>query len=72
MSFKAEVIADNTGKWCGNALRFATQAEAKRYVDALAWRWTAVRDTRTVESDDPVDSVCHENGRIEELKKEPA
>jgi hypothetical protein len=24
MSFKPEVIADSSGKWCGNALRFAT------------------------------------------------
>ena len=54
MSWKAEVIADNSGKWCGNGLRFATQQEAHDYVTDLAWRWTAVRDTRTIESDDPV------------------
>jgi hypothetical protein len=24
MSFKPEVIADTSGEWCGNALRFAT------------------------------------------------
>ena len=32
MSFKPEVIADTSGKWCGNALRFATREEAKTNV----------------------------------------
>jgi hypothetical protein len=53
-SFKAEVIADNTGKWVGNALRFATPGEARIYVNDLMMRWTAVRDTRVVECNDPV------------------
>lgn len=54
MSFKAEVIADNSGKWVGNLLRFATAKEAEAYVRDLAWRWTSVKDTRVVECDDPV------------------
>jgi hypothetical protein len=54
MSWKPEVIADNSGKWCGNALRFATREEAESQVRDLSWRWTAVRDTRVVESADPV------------------
>ena len=54
MSFKPEVIADSTGKWFGNGLRFATHNEAQVYVADLALRWTAVRDTRVVESGDPV------------------
>ncbi len=54
MSFKPEVIADHTGKFFGNGLRFATHNEAQVYVADLALRWTAVRDTRVVESDDPV------------------
>jgi len=53
-SYKPEVIADSSGKWCGNALRFATREEALASVNDLAWRWTAVRDTRVVESPDPV------------------
>jgi hypothetical protein len=53
-SFKPEVIADSTGKWCGNALRFATREEAESYVHDLMMRWTAVRDTRVIESDDAV------------------
>jgi len=54
MSFKPEVIADSSGKWSSNALRFATEEEAKIYVDDLMMRWTAVRDTRVVEVEDPV------------------
>ncbi|MGD9617662.1 MAG: hypothetical protein AB7H90_21605 [Alphaproteobacteria bacterium] len=55
MSFKPEVVADSSGKWSGNALRFATEEEeAKIYVDDLMMRWTAVRDTRVVETDEPV------------------
>ncbi len=54
MSWKPEVIADATGKWYGNALRFATEQEAIANVGALAFRWWSVRDTRVVEVDDPV------------------
>ena len=51
-SFKPEVIADSSGKWCSNALRFATEAEARAYVDNLAGRWFLVRQTRVVPCDD--------------------
>ena len=54
VSFAMEVIADGSGKWCGNALRFATREEAEQYVGDLANRWTLVRETRVVESGDPV------------------
>lgn len=54
MSFAAEVIADNSGKWCGNILRFATKEEAESYVKDLMWRWILVRETRFIETDDPV------------------
>jgi len=66
MSFKGEVIADNSGKWCGNALRFATAEEAQVYIGDLMMRWTAVRDVRVVESDDPVNYKI-ENGRLVRL-----
>jgi hypothetical protein len=54
MSYKPEVIADNSGKFIGNAVRFATQEEADAYNADLAWRWTAVRKSRVVEVDDEV------------------
>lgn len=53
-SWKPEVIADASGKWAGNGLRFATREEAERWVANLAGRWTLVRDTRVVPSHDPV------------------
>lgn len=55
--WKAEVIADNSGKWCGNALLFATQAEAEKYARDLAYRWTAVRQWRVVEVPDDTTSA---------------
>ena len=54
MSFKPEVVADSSGKFYGNALRFATREEAEANVKDLMMRWLAVRETRVVESDDPV------------------
>lgn len=60
MSWKPEVIADNSGKWVSNMLRFATREEAEQYVYDLAMRWTAVRDTRVVECDEPVEYTYHD------------
>jgi len=54
MSWKSEVIADSSGQWVGNGLRFATQEEAKAYGQDLSWRWTAVRSVRETESPEPV------------------
>lgn len=54
VSFAAEVIADDSGKFCGNGLRFATPDEAKTYAKDLYSRWTAVRQWRVVPSTDPV------------------
>ena len=53
-SYAPEVIAEANGKFTGNALRFATEVEAEIWVNDLANRWFAVRETRVVESDDPV------------------
>lgn len=49
MKFKVEVIADNSGKWNSNALRFDTKEAAEEYGRNLSWRWTAVREWRAVE-----------------------
>jgi hypothetical protein len=66
MSFKPEVQTDATGKWYSNALRFATRMEAEAQVTDLMLRWTAVRDTRVVECDDPV-NYRHVDGRLESV-----
>ncbi|RPJ64676.1 MAG: hypothetical protein EHM23_00005 [Acidobacteria bacterium] len=54
MTWKVEVQADNTGTWAGNALRFEYELIARQYARDLMSRWTAVRDYRIVEVDDPV------------------
>jgi hypothetical protein len=53
-SYAPEVIADNSGQWAGNGLRFATKEEAEENVANLASRWYLVQDTRVVETNDPV------------------
>jgi hypothetical protein len=69
MSWKPEVIADSSGKWSGNALRFATKEEAEAYVSDPFMRWTAVRETRVVEvPDEPVTYVMR-NGRLIDAAK---
>jgi hypothetical protein len=52
-SFTAEVIADSSGKFCGNGLRFATAEEAASYANNLMMRWTAVSETRVVPTQGP-------------------
>jgi hypothetical protein len=54
MSWAPEVIADSSGKWTGNQLRFATEREARMWVDDLSMRWISVQETRVVQSEDPV------------------
>ena len=71
MSFKPEVIADSSGKFYGNALRFATREEAEANVRDLEMRWLAVRDTRVVESDDPV-NYRYVDGKLIEVATEKA
>ena len=61
-SYAPQVVADNSGKFCGNALRFATREEAEASVQSLATRWMLVTDTRVVETDDPV-NYEHTDGR---------
>jgi hypothetical protein len=62
MSWRPEVIADSDGKWCGNAIRFATKEEAEVYVADLKRRWTLVTDTRVVQCGDPVTNVLTKDG----------
>ena len=54
VSWAPEVQTDSTGKWYGNALRFATEVEAAASAEELAGRWTLVRDWRAAPSSDPV------------------
>ena len=55
MNYKTEVFVDN--QWCGNALRFATEAEAVEYGKELLSRWFVPSDSRAVQTEDPVNYV---------------
>lgn len=57
-SWKAEVIADDSGNWASNALRFRTKEACERYGRDLMWRWLLVRDVRATECDDPPSVDC--------------
>jgi hypothetical protein len=54
LSWKVEVIVDDSGEWVGDPLRFKTEQEALTYARDLEFRCSAVRDKRLVKSDDPV------------------
>jgi hypothetical protein len=54
MSWKPEVIADCSGAFVGNAVRFDTEDEAQAYVVDLARRWVSVVAIRVREVDDAV------------------
>jgi hypothetical protein len=61
MSWAPEVSTDDSGMFYGNAVRFATAAEAEAWAQDRALRWTTVRATRVVESDDPVNYAWVDN-----------
>ena len=58
-SYKSEVQTASCAPdtWTGNALRFATHAEADAYALDLSMRWTAVRAYRVQDSADPVNAT---------------
>ena len=61
MSWKWEMF-DTDGKWITNALRFATEDEAKRYGFDLGLRWLGMPDpARAAECDDPVTAAIVDN-----------
>ncbi len=48
--FRVQVIADNSGKWAGNGMRYATKEEARDAARDLASRWMLVRKWRVMET----------------------
>lgn len=64
MSFAPQVRTDDTATFTGNAMRFATQAEAERSASDLAARWFLVREWRVVESKDPVNYTYGPAGEL--------
>ncbi len=51
-SYVVEVIADNSGQWCKNGLRFRTKSDAEAYGSDLFMRWTSVSQWRVTASDE--------------------
>ena len=72
MSYKPEVIVDDSNKWYGNSLRFETEKEAYENAADLMQRWMAVRDFRASVSVDPVNYYYINRNlvSIEDLKME--
>lgn len=66
-SWKPEVQTDASGNWYDNALRFATEAEAKANADNLMMRWILVHKTRASPSEDEP-NYKWENGRLTEIE----
>lgn len=52
--FRVEVIADNSGKWTGNAMTYNTVEEAEAAAKDLFNRWFLVRKWRVVNEKDEV------------------
>lgn len=71
MSFKPEVIADSSGKWCGNALRFPTGSPPRKRPKPRWLIWPVAGflcETRAVESDDPI-NYSWRNGKLIAVEK---
>lgn len=60
MSWKVEVVVDDSGEWVGDPLRFGSEQQALAYARDLEFRCSAVRDKRLVTSEDPVNPRFHE------------
>ncbi len=60
VSYAPEVIADSSGEWTGNGLRFERREDAQQWAFDLSLRWTLVREFRVVESSDPVNRKAGE------------
>lgn len=61
------MVQVNGNEWAGNALVFATRAEAEANVLQLKWNWLAVTDTRVDETDAPV-NYRWVDGKLERLE----
>jgi hypothetical protein len=67
-SYKAWVIADDSGKWATNGLAFATREEAELYAKDLWRRWLLVREWKVEPSDEPVNYRFFEDGTYEQVE----
>ncbi len=47
--FKVQVIADSSGEWVGNGLKFDTVEKAREYAVDLSCRWILVTAWRVID-----------------------
>lgn len=60
-SWKPEVQTAGDGDaWTGNGLRFASKADSDNWAMNLSLRWTAVKDYRSVASDEEPNRFAEE------------
>lgn len=48
--YAVEVVADSSGEFCGNGIKFETVKAAEAYAIDLFSRWTAVKKWRVINS----------------------
>ena len=53
-SWAPQIVADSSGTFVGNSLRFATKEEAEASAADLQSRWILVNRARAMPSDDPI------------------
>ena len=71
MSFKPQVTTGSDPTFYGNALAFATEAEALTNARDLSNRWMLVTGYRAIESEEPV-THTYEGGVLGTATKEEA
>jgi hypothetical protein len=64
VSWKIEIVVDDSGEWESDPLRFETPDEALAYARDLEFRCAAVRDRRVVKSQDPVNRNWPQNRKL--------
>ena len=55
--FRVEVIADNSGVWAGNGIRYDVVTDAVDAARDLHSRWMLVRQWRVIDNNDVVHAV---------------
>ena len=58
--YKVQVLADNSGKWCGDGLTFDLGLEASAYAKDLMSRWMLVTNWRIIDQNEKVIAQLHE------------
>jgi hypothetical protein len=67
-SWMPEVIADSSGKFCGNGMRFRTKEDAERWAHDLSMRWLLVSEWRAVESEDEPNYEITDSGEVKRIE----